>query len=74
MIDKSRSHQRDHRNACQRRSATGVAGEAITVDASTQRLGVGGISTIGLMLVFVVTEMLRGRAGLVLAIACNRRP
>lgn len=74
VVDKSRSHQRDHRNVRQRRSATGVTGEAISVYTATQSLGVGGISAVRLMLVFMVAEMLRGRAGLVLAIASNRRP
>lgn len=72
--DKSRSHQRDHRNVRQRRSATGVTGEAISVYTATQSLGVGGISAVRLMLVFMVAEMLRGRAGLVLAIGIHCRP
>jgi len=74
MIDKSRNNQRNHRNVRQRCGATGMTSRTVTIDAATQRLGIGGIGTLGLVLVFMMAEMLRGRAGLVLAIACDRRP
>ena len=52
-----------------------MAGDAIAVDAATQGFGIGRARLIvGLMLVVVMTEVLRSRPGLVLAIAGHRRP
>lgn len=53
-----------------------MTGDAITVDAAGQGFGIWRALKIGggLMLVVMVTEMLRGRPGLVLAIAGHRRP
>lgn len=74
MIDEGRSHQRDHCNAGQRCGTTGMTGGTVAIDAATQCLGIGGIGTLGMVLVFMVAEMLRGRIGLVLAITSDRRP
>ena len=74
MIDKSRNNQRNHRNVRQRCGATGMTSRTVAVYAPTKCLGIGGIGTLGLVLVFMMAEMLRGRAGLVLAIASDRRP
>jgi len=51
-----------------------MTSRTVAVYAATKCLGVGGIGTLGLVLVFMMAEMLRGRAGLVLAIASDRRP
>lgn len=53
-----------------------MTGDAIAVDATTQGFGIWRALKIGggLMLVVMMTEVLRGRPGLVLAIAGHRRP
>ena len=52
-----------------------MAGDAIAVDAATQGFGIGrALLIVGLMLVVVMTEVLRSRPGLVLAIASDGRP
>ena len=51
-----------------------MTSRTVAIDAATQRLGIGGIGTLGLVLVFMMAEMLRGRTDLVLAIASDRRP
>ena len=53
-----------------------MTGDAIAVDAATQSFGIrcAPLIGIGLMLVIVMAEVLRGSPGLVLAIAGHRRP
>ena len=53
-----------------------MTGDAIAVDASAQSFGIRFALLIGsgLMLVVVMTQVLRGGPGLVLAIAGHRRP
>lgn len=53
-----------------------MAGDAIAVDAATQGFGIRCALLIGsgLMLVLMMTEVLRSRPGLVLAIAGHCRP
>ena len=51
-----------------------MTSRTVAVYAPTKCLGIGGIGTLGLVLVFMMAEMLRGRTGLVLAIASDRRP
>ena len=52
-----------------------MAGDAIAVDAATQGFGIGrALLIVGLMLMVVMTEVLRSRPGLVLAIASDGRP
>lgn len=74
MISEGRSHQRKHCKTGQRCCATGMTNRTVTVYATSQCLGIGRIGTIGMVLVFMMADMLRGRAGLVLAIASDRRP
>ena len=53
-----------------------MTGDAIGVDAAGQCFGIRRAFLVGsgLMLVVMMTEVLRGRPGLVLAIAGHRRP
>mgnify|MGYP003504341156 CR=1 FL=1 len=53
-----------------------MTGDAIAVDATTQGFGIRRAILIGsgLMLMVMMTEVLRSRPGLVLAIASDRRP
>jgi|GEM_PF-2325327 len=52
-----------------------MTGDTIAVDAATQGFGIGrALLIVGLMLVVVMTEVLRSRPGLVLAIAGHRGP